>query len=219
MGFDEIISRIRALAQQIRGRAEEIEQARQLPRDPVEGLRTCRVFRATMPAEWGSPVLTSLQQVMPIEELSSMDAAVGWCVMIGTGSGVYLRADVARQVFPRLDMVTAGWVSPLGRAEEVRGGYRADGHWRFSSGCAHADVMVPEHLHPALAAWNAADVGAAFVSDRSEGGELGWSVLRLSLGFVTASLAQLDSDLAKRAGTDLGLNPLDGDSGREDHSC
>ncbi|WP_405888193.1 acyl-CoA dehydrogenase family protein [Streptomyces sp. NBC_01136] len=145
IGLDEILRRVRALAPRITARSEEIEDARRLPRDLVEALRHCGVFRATMPAEWGGPQLTSMEQIALIEEVSAADAAVGWCVMIGMDSGIYaghLTPDAAAELYPRLDLVTAGWVAPAGQAHETAGGYIVDGHWRFGSGCTHADVIA-----------------------------------------------------------------------------
>lgn len=145
LGFDDIMGRIRAFAPRVRDRAQEIEDLRRLPEDVVEGLRDCGVFRAAMPAEWGGPELTSMEQIALIEELGKADGSVAWCAMIGMDSGIYagyLRPEVARQVYPRLDMITAGLVLPVGQAHEVDGGYRVDGYWRFGSGCTHADWLV-----------------------------------------------------------------------------
>ncbi|RYJ05853.1 MAG: acyl-CoA dehydrogenase, partial [Actinomycetales bacterium] len=97
------------------------------------------------PASMGGPELSSMEQVELIEQLSVVDASVGWCAMIGMDSGVYaahLQPGVAAEIFPRLDMVTAGWVPPMGRAHEEGDHYRVEGHWRFGSGCTHADVMA-----------------------------------------------------------------------------
>lgn len=145
LGFDDIKSRILRLAPQIRERAQEIEDLRRLPLDLVDGLRECGVFRATMPTEWGGPELTSMEQISLIEEIGKADGSVAWCSMIGMDSGIYagyLRPDAAHTVYPRLDMITAGAVLPVGRAHEMDGGFRVDGHWRFGSGCTHADWLV-----------------------------------------------------------------------------
>lgn len=145
LGFDDIMGRIRRFAPRIRERVQEIEEQRRLPTDLVDGLRECGVFRAAMPAEWGGPELTSMEQISLIEELGTVDGSVAWCAMIGMDSGIYaghLRPDVARIAYPRIDMITAGLVLPVGQAHEVDGGYRVDGHWRFGSGCTHADWIV-----------------------------------------------------------------------------
>ncbi|KOG32608.1 phosphotransferase [Streptomyces resistomycificus] len=66
--------------------------------------------------------------------------------------------------------------------------------------------LVPEDLHPHLAAWSG-DVGEAWVFQRAPQEALGRSVLRLSLGFATAGLARLRSRPATRALRTLHLTP------------
>ena len=145
LGFDDIMGRIRQFAPRIRERVQEIEDQRRLPADLVDGLRECGVFRAAMPAEWGGPELTSMEQIALIEELGKVDGSVAWCAMIGMDSGIYagyLRPEAARTVYPQLDMITAGLVLPVGQAHELDDGYRVDGYWRFGSGSTHADWIV-----------------------------------------------------------------------------
>ena len=144
LGFEEILAGATDLVPMIAKRSAEIENLRRLPEDLVLSLRDAGCFRMAMPSEWGGPDLTSMQQLEGIEELSRADASVGWCVMIGLDSGIYagyLDPEVARQVYPDLDMITAGQVRATAKAHEVPGGYRIEGGWRFGSGCTHADVI------------------------------------------------------------------------------
>jgi len=64
--------------------------------------------------------------------------------MIGCDSGFvgYLDDRVARKLFPRLDMATAGNFFPTGRADRVEGGYKVNGRWTFGSGITHADFAM-----------------------------------------------------------------------------
>ena len=145
LGFDDIVTRVRRFAPRIRERIREIEDLRRLPMDLVDGLRQTGIFRAAMPAEWGGPELSSMEQISLLEELGKIDGSVAWCAMVGMDSGIYagyLRPDVARTVFPRLDMIAAGLVLPVGQSREVDGGYLVDGYWRYGSGCTHADWIV-----------------------------------------------------------------------------
>ena len=64
--------------------------------------------------------------------------------MIGCDSGFfagYLDESAAREIYPRLDMATAGSILPIGQAERVEGGFRVTGQWSFGSGVSHADVV------------------------------------------------------------------------------
>jgi alkylation response protein AidB-like acyl-CoA dehydrogenase len=144
LDFDEILARAKALRPSLVERAAEIDEARRLPADIVDSLKKAGAFRMNMPASWGGPELTSVQQIKVIEEYAHGDAAVAWCVMIGCDGGLYtswLDDAVGREMYPRLDMVQAGWVYPVGKAVAVDGGYELSGRWMFGSGCQHADWL------------------------------------------------------------------------------
>src|SRR4051794_2363078 len=137
----EILGRARALAPLLRERSEEIERARRLPDDVVELLRATGVFRMGFGRDWGGPELTSAEQTEVVEALAYGDTSAGWCAMIGMDTGLYanfLDRSVAAEMFPSLDMITAGLLFPVGRAEKVAGGYRLSGRWQFGSGITHA---------------------------------------------------------------------------------
>ncbi|MFB7630082.1 acyl-CoA dehydrogenase family protein [Streptomyces sp. NPDC056149] len=141
---EAILERAREIVPTLRQSAQRIEDHRQLPADIVELLRTTGVFRAAMPKTWGGPELTSLQQTELIEILSTGDASVGWCAMIGMDSGIYsgyLDDVVAREMWPSLDMANSGWIYPQGRAVRVPGGYQVTGRWKFGSGSSHCDWL------------------------------------------------------------------------------
>jgi alkylation response protein AidB-like acyl-CoA dehydrogenase len=145
LGAEEILERARALAPAIAARGDEIAKLRRLPADLVADLKTAGVFRMPMPAAWGGPEMSPRAQNEVVETLSAADASVGWCVMIGSDAGFFasfLDESVAREIYPDLDMVTAGLAAPAGRAVRVPGGYRVSGRWAFGSGCTHADVIL-----------------------------------------------------------------------------
>jgi len=145
IGFREILANARSITPYLASRSAAIEQTRQLPPDVVDTLKKAGAFRIAMPRVWGGPELTSMEQVEVIEQLSIGDASVGWCVMIGCDSGLYsgfIEDAAARKLWPRLDMVQAGWVYPMGRADLVDEGYRVSGQWTFCSGSTHADNIA-----------------------------------------------------------------------------
>src|SRR5580704_3049441 len=144
LSVSDIYANARALSGYFKDQAVAIDEARRLPPDVVARVREAGLFRLTMPKIWGGPELSTIEQVEVIEELSRANSAVGWCVMIGCDSGIYsgyLDDAVGRKLYPRLDMSTAGWVWPAGRADRVDGGYRVSGQWMFGSGITHADVV------------------------------------------------------------------------------
>jgi len=140
-----ILSNAKSLRSWLHSRSNEIETARSLDADTVELLRQSGVFRMNMPTSWGGPELSSPEQVQILEEISRGDVSAGWCAMIGSDSGLYsgyLDDGVARDMYPHLDMVQAGWVYPIGRADEVEDGYKVTGNWLFCSGSTHADIVA-----------------------------------------------------------------------------
>lgn len=141
----QIRARVTDLLPAIGERAGEIETARRLPADLVRQLKDAGAFRMPMPRSWGGPEMTPRQQVEIIELLSRADPSVGWCVMIGCDSGyfsAFLDDAVGRELCLDLDVVTAGWATPAGRAVWDRDAYVVDGRWSFASGCTHADLIV-----------------------------------------------------------------------------
>jgi alkylation response protein AidB-like acyl-CoA dehydrogenase len=142
---EEILRRVQAIVPQRRARSADIERERRLPADVVELLRGTGVFRMGFSRSWGGPELNSIEQTEIIEAISYGDPAAGWCAMIGSDTGLYaafLDEPVAKEMFPSLDMVTAGLLFPTGHAEIVPGGYRLTGRWQFGSGVTHSDWVI-----------------------------------------------------------------------------
>ena len=127
-------------------KSDEIETARRLTPEVVNAMHDKGLFRLNMPEMWGGPELSSMEQVEIIEEISQGDASAGWCLMIGCDSGLYsgyLEDSIARELYPRLDMVQAGWVYPVGQLHEASDGYRLKkAQWAFGSGSTHADLIA-----------------------------------------------------------------------------
>ncbi|MFI0370667.1 acyl-CoA dehydrogenase family protein [Actinomadura sp. 1N219] len=142
---EDILRRVRAIVPELQARSAEIERERRLPMDVVELLRGTGVFRMGFAHEWGGPELSSIEQTEIIEAVSYGDPAAGWCAMIGSDTGLYaafLDEPVAKEMFPSLDLITAGLLFPTGKAEIVPGGYRLTGRWQFGSGVTHADWVI-----------------------------------------------------------------------------
>src|SRR5271166_4589127 len=144
MSVADIYANARALNQFLREKSDQIEEARTLPREVVARMREAGVFRIAMPKMWGGPELSTIEISEVIEEVSQASASAGWCVMIGCDAGfmsAFLDDAVGRKLYPHLDMVTAGSITPC-RADRVDGGYRISGQWPFGSGINHADVVM-----------------------------------------------------------------------------
>ena len=141
----DIFAATQALGPMIEAAADEIDAQRCLPDRVVEALRAAGVFRVAFPRTWGGPEMPILEQVKLVESLAYHDASTVWVAMICSDSGHYAgRVDdaVARELYPSMDLLTAGQIYPVGQAVKVDGGHRVTGRWQFGSGSLHAERIV-----------------------------------------------------------------------------
>jgi alkylation response protein AidB-like acyl-CoA dehydrogenase len=135
----------RALAPRIRERADEIEAARQLPRDLVMEIATAGLFKVAISKEEGGLGADILTTLGVIEEVARADGSTGWCVAMGINTfrqSAQFEPNVRRKLFHSDPIgVSAGSANPRGRAIAVPGGYRVTGHWFFASGCMHSSLL------------------------------------------------------------------------------
>lgn len=143
---EQILNNARALAPAIAARSEEIEALRRLPADLVAELRAAGMFRMGRSRAKGGPQMSLPQHLAVIEVLAYADPSVGWCVKIGTDSGLiaeFLPPAASARLLPDPDMITAGqFTTGHGKLEPVEGGYVLNGRFPFGSGVTHADVVM-----------------------------------------------------------------------------
>lgn len=143
---ERILANARALAPQVAARSGEIEALRRLPADLVAALRSAGLFRMGRSRAKGGPQMTLPQHLEAIEAIAEADPSVGWCVKIGTDSGIIaelLTPAASARLLPEPDMVTAGqFTAGRGRLQATEGGYLLTGRFPFGSGINHADVVM-----------------------------------------------------------------------------
>jgi alkylation response protein AidB-like acyl-CoA dehydrogenase len=88
MGSNGFSTAIHALLPRIRARREEIEVARQLPRDLVGELSATGIFRLGIPRVLGGDEVNPLDLMRAIEMVASADGSTGWCTMLGVTTGL-----------------------------------------------------------------------------------------------------------------------------------
>ena len=109
---EQILASARAMAPSIAARSQEIEELRRLPEDLVADLRAAAFFRMGRSRAKGGPQMTLPQHLEVIEVLAVADPSVGWCVKIGTDSGIIAprfrsRRDRPWRSWPRAPGATA----------------------------------------------------------------------------------------------------------------
>ena len=131
----------RSLEPLIREHAEVIEQAR-MPAPLVDALHDAGVFRAMLPHELGGLEAEPVEWLQMIEELSRINASVGWNAFIQSGIGLtFLDPETFERFRERGGgrlILAMNLGRMAGKAVKVEGGYRVSGQWPFASGSPFA---------------------------------------------------------------------------------
>lgn len=147
LSVEDWLARVRDLAPLIEQYRDDGERQRRLPQPLVGAMRDAGLFSLWVPSNLGGAEVDVETSMRSVEELSRLDGAVGWNVMIAGNTSI-LWANLAPDV--TADMlsehpghVIAGTVtSGSGTAVPEPGGFRVTGRWPFASGCHQADWLV-----------------------------------------------------------------------------
>ena len=122
---------------------ESIDAERQLPKPVLAGMAELGMFRSMVPTSAGGEEWDFPTWIRVVEELSTVDGAVGWIAGVGGSvnaiSSGWVSDEVARAVCCE-DPIgpIAGAGVPSGAAQPVDGGYIVTGRWQFGSSSPHA---------------------------------------------------------------------------------
>jgi indole-3-acetate monooxygenase len=126
---------------------KRINAERRLPQPIVEALARLGVFRSLVPASAGGEEWDWPTWMRVVEELSTVDGAVGWIAGVGGSVNAivsgWISAEVGRAVFCEDPIgLIAGAGAPTGSARPTDGGYLLSGRWPCGSGSPHACWFV-----------------------------------------------------------------------------
>jgi indole-3-acetate monooxygenase len=126
---------------------DEGERERRLPQPLFQAMRDGGLFSLWVPRSLGGAEVDIETSLCVVEELSRLDGAVGWNVMIAGNTSILWSnlapAVTAEMMLEHSGHVIAGTVtSGSGQAYPVPGGFRVSGRWPFASGCHQADWLV-----------------------------------------------------------------------------
>ena len=141
MKSEELVAAAKRIAPILIEDAEAGEKARSVTPRVVRAMQDAGAFRMTMPKSLGGIEADPVTQYEVIEALSVADGAAGWVAMIGSDAGYFagrIPFELAKELFPDPDLLSAGVATPSGTAERVAGGFRVKGRWAFASCCRHA---------------------------------------------------------------------------------
>jgi alkylation response protein AidB-like acyl-CoA dehydrogenase len=146
-GVQDWLDRVRELAPLVEQYRDEGERQRRLPQELFAPMRAASLFSLWVPRNLGGAEVDVETSIRVVEELSRLDGAVGWNVMIAGNTSILWANLAPEATTPMLrehpGHVIAGTVtSGSGTAVPVPGGFQVSGRWPFASGCHQADWLV-----------------------------------------------------------------------------
>jgi 3-hydroxy-9,10-secoandrosta-1,3,5(10)-triene-9,17-dione monooxygenase len=140
---EELVARAAAMVPGLRARADEIEQARKVPKDVIEMFRKAGFFRILQPKQFGGWEMNPVVFMRVLNELGRGCCASAWNMMIlGVHNWEFGLMDhrAAQDVWGENDeAIVASSYPPMGEMTKVEGGWRLNGRWPTSSGSDHGE--------------------------------------------------------------------------------
>ena len=146
MSEGAVVAGVRDLLPVLRERAQETEDAREVPADSVKALEETGFFRLLQPARFGGLEAEPVTFLTAVRLIASACGSTGWVASV---LGVHAwqlalfppRAQEQVWGDDQAARMSSSY-APTGRAEAVAGGHRLTGRWSFSSGCDHAGWVL-----------------------------------------------------------------------------
>ncbi|WES63254.1 hypothetical protein P0L94_12390 [Microbacter sp. GSS18] len=128
--------------------AEEAAESERLGRMSdrmAAAMRASGVLQMAFPAHRGGVEAPLAVQTQVIEQIATADGGIAWNAGVLAATGFYagrLGDEAFAELYPTLNMPTAGCFWPRGRAEIVDGGYLVTGTWQTGSGMQSAPYVL-----------------------------------------------------------------------------
>ncbi|MEB8339353.1 acyl-CoA dehydrogenase family protein [Streptomyces endophyticus] len=133
-----------AVLAELTERRAEFNAQGYVPRDFIEKLMPFGVYRHATPIRFGGSVLPPHRFLRLVEEVGRIDGSTAWVVGFASAN-TYLGAlpvGTQKEIYrDGPDVVVAGGLFPMQRAERTKNGFRVSGRWKFASGCMAADYI------------------------------------------------------------------------------
>jgi 3-hydroxy-9,10-secoandrosta-1,3,5(10)-triene-9,17-dione monooxygenase len=142
----ELVDRSRRMIPELTARRQQTERDRRVSDDVIGKMADAGFFRVLQPVRWGGYEMNpSIFYEIEIA-LAQGDMSVGWVYgVLGVHPWLMGLMDdrAAHDVWGEdEDVRLCSSLMPVGRATAAEDGFRLSGHWRFSSGCHHAQWAV-----------------------------------------------------------------------------
>ncbi|VTZ27584.1 3-hydroxy-9,10-secoandrosta-1,3,5(10)-triene-9, 17-dione monooxygenase [Methylocella tundrae] len=138
---DELVRRATAMVPKLRAQADEVEEARMVPRETIEQFKQAGFFRILQPKRWGGWEMNPIVFMRILMELGRGCSSSAWNMMIlGIHQWEFGLMDprAGDDVWGKDNTtIIASSYPPAGKLTRVEGGYLLNGRWPTSSGTDH----------------------------------------------------------------------------------
>jgi len=142
---DELVARAAEVALFARGRAEQTEAERKVPRETIAHMRDAGLFRIMQPAIYGGYEYGFDVLVRVAAAIAAGCGSTGWVASLAIVHQWLIAAwpkQAQDEYWSSADAIAFGSYGQVGKVIAVDGGYRLSGTWTFTSGCDHAGWLV-----------------------------------------------------------------------------
>jgi alkylation response protein AidB-like acyl-CoA dehydrogenase len=143
--FPGVLAGVRRVGEEAAGRADELDQLGEFPKDLYEDLIATDCFLAMVPRALGGLELSLAQVNELIIEGARANGSLGWLLLIGIPFpwllGLLPEKTAAQLVADNPRLRCRGAIAPKGVAVPAEGGYIVSGQWPFGSGGPHPDLV------------------------------------------------------------------------------
>ncbi|WP_439378343.1 3-hydroxy-9,10-secoandrosta-1,3,5(10)-triene-9,17-dione monooxygenase oxygenase subunit [Amycolatopsis lexingtonensis] len=143
---EQVIAGVRDLLPVLRERAQDTEDARNVPEESVKALQETGFFKMLQPKSFGGLETDPVSFYTAVKLIASACGSTGWVASI-LGVHPWHVALFDQQAQQEVwgedeDVRISSSYAPMGKAEVVDGGYRLSGRWSFSSGSGHCTWVL-----------------------------------------------------------------------------
>jgi len=155
---EQLISRAEALLPGLRERAADAEKNRRLPDETVQEFRAAGFHKIMQPKRFGGFELGIDTAAECIRTLATACGSSGWVAnlfMIHNWQVGLFPIEAQEEYWADGDdqICSTASFAPRSQMEEVEGGYRLSGRWKFSSGCDFASWFIIMKPSPTCLDW------------------------------------------------------------------
>lgn len=155
---EELVQRAKDMIPHLQETAQRAEDERRIPDETVAMMQEAGLFRVLQPKRWGGYEMDPqvfFQVQMALAEGCMSTAWIYGVIAVHNWQIALFDLKAQEDIWKDdTSVLIASSYMPVGKVEEVEGGFKFSGRWAFSSGCDHCDwiflggIVPPSETNP-----------------------------------------------------------------------